>query len=442
MRSITAKLVLAFLGVSLASIVLIVFFARWSANEEFRKFLSAQDQANIASTFSDYYREQGSWAGVDEVTLSFGNLTQSGRYPFALVDNTGEVVFAGFGHTLGEIVSQPEMEQGIPIVVDENVVGTLLVSDAMPRMRPGGDAFLKRIDSVLLFSALGAALLALTLGLLLSRYLTRPIRELTAATRAISEGNLEQVVPVRSRDELGDLAASFNRMNADLARSLDLRRQMAADIAHELRTPISVILGHAEAVHDGVLPPSMENFEIIREEAGRLEHLVEDLRTLSRADAGELPIERQPVAPQKLLEDVRAIHSHRASQKNITVDVQAAPDLPEISVDFGRMIQVLSNLLDNALRYTPEGGQVMLSARQVGQMLEMRVQDSGPGLADDELAHIFDRFYRADASRQRDEGGSGLGLAIAKSLVEKHAGRIWAESRLGRGVTVVITIPI
>ena len=153
------------------------------------------------------------------------------------------------------------------------------------------------------------------LAFLLSRTLTRPIRELTAATHAVSAGQLEQEVPVRSRDELGELAASFNRMNAALARSTELRRQMTADIAHELRTPVSVIMGHAEAVHDGVMAPSLETFEIIRDEAERLDSLIEDLRTLSRADAGELPIEFQPVSPAKLLEKVQAMHKQRAAKR-------------------------------------------------------------------------------------------------------------------------------
>jgi signal transduction histidine kinase len=217
---------------------------------------------------------------------------------------------------------------------------------------------------------------------------------------------------------------------------------MTADIAHELRTPVSVIMGHAEAVHDGVLAPSLESFEIIRDEVERLDGLIEDLRTLSRADAGELPIEFQPVSPDKLLEKVQAMHKQQAARKNITIALRNAPDLPEISADPGRLVQVVSNLVDNALLYTPEGGRVMLSARVVAEDLELRVQDSGPGIAENEIGLVFERFYRSDPSRQRNEGGSGLGLAIAKSIVEKHGGSIWAESQPGEGTTIVIHLPI
>ena len=146
---------------------------------------------------------------------------------------------------------------------------------------------------MLVYSALGAAVVALLIGIFLSRTLTRPIRELTEATHAVADGNLGQLVSVRSKDEMGELAESFNQMSADLARSTEARKQMTADIAHELRTPLSLIIGHAEAVHDGVLPPNKENFEIVREEALRLEHLVDDLRTLSLADAGELRMDLQ-----------------------------------------------------------------------------------------------------------------------------------------------------
>jgi signal transduction histidine kinase len=171
---------------------------------------------------------------------------------------------------------------------------------------------------------------------------------------------------------------------------------MTADIAHELRTPLSLILGHAEAVHDGVLPPTRENFEIIREEAGRLEHLVNDLRTLSLADAGELTISLQTVEPGRLLKEVAALYQYQMQRKDINLGLDIASPIPDIEVDPGRMTQVLTNILDNALRYTPEGGRILLSAREAGNHVELAVQDSGPGLKAGELERIFNRFYRTD----------------------------------------------
>jgi signal transduction histidine kinase len=235
-------------------------------------------------------------------------------------------------------------------------------------------------------------------------------------------------------------------MSSELSRSVNARKQMTADIAHELRTPLSLILGHAEAVHDGVLPPSPENFEIIREEAARLEQLVNDLRTLSLADAGELSIAPQIIEPQRLLQEVAAIYQYQTQRKNIALDLDITSPLSQIEVDPGRITQVLTNILDNALRHTPEGGRITLSAKDANadEQVELVIQDSGPGLKAEELDRIFDRFYRVDASRQRDgafPGGSGLGLAIARSIVQAHGGQLSAESETGKGLKVIIRLP-
>jgi signal transduction histidine kinase len=231
-------------------------------------------------------------------------------------------------------------------------------------------------------------------------------------------------------------------MSEELDRSTSIRRQMTADIAHELRTPISIILGHADAVHDHVLQPSQETFDIIRDEASRLEHLVEDLRTLSMADAGELALTRRPISPNTLLEEVAAAYRPLALENGIKVRSEINPDLPDVNADPDRIAQVLGNVLSNALRHTLEGGSVTLSASLLEHEVEIRIQDTGPGIGAEDIEHVFDRFYRADKSRQRDSGGLGLGLAIAKSIVENHGGRIWAESSDDSGTTFCITLPI
>jgi signal transduction histidine kinase len=196
-----------------------------------------------------------------------------------------------------------------------------------------------------------------------------------------------------------------------------------------------------------VLPPSTENFEIIRDEASRLEHLVDDLRTLSLADAGELSFAPQPVAAENLLREVRSMYQYRAQQQGIALEQHVEPGLPPLQVDAGRMTQVLTNILDNALRHMPDSGtgthsagKVVLAATRAEDAVELSIQDSGPGVGADDLERIFDRFYRADSSRQRD-GGSGLGLAIAKSIVEMHGGQIRASSAPGEGLTISILLP-
>ncbi len=446
MRSITTKLVLAFLTISLLSTLLVVLFTRWRSAEEFRSFLLDQNRPSVVTTLSGYYQKNGSWQGITTLELNPQPppepRSQFNHGPFTLVDTTSHIVLAGEGYQVGNAVPVSDLASGVPIQVNGNTVGTLLISRSAYRVSPQGSNFLNRINLQILLSGLIAMVLALLLAIIFSRNITRPILELTAATQVVSGGQLAHEVPVRSRDEMGQLAASFNRMSADLARSLNLRRQMTADIAHELRTPISIILGHAEAVHDEVLPPSVETFEIIREEAERLEHLVDDLRILSMADAGELKLSLRLYSPHKLLHDTQKIYSHQARQKKISIQVKAAADLPEIEIDPERMKEVFSNIIENALRYTPQNGHITLSANLVEDVIQMSVRDTGPGVATEELDRIFERFYRTETSRARDKGGSGLGFAIAKSLVEKHNGRIWAESKSGEGLTIMIELPL
>jgi len=218
---------------------------------------------------------------------------------------------------------------------------------------------------------------------------------------------------------------------------------MTADIAHELRTPLSLIIGQAEAVHDGVMPPTLENFEIIREGAGRLERLVDDLRILSLADAGELAMAPLPIDPGKLVREVVSMFRSLVKDKQITLDMQLDEDLPLISIDPGRMTQVLGNIVDNAIRFTPQGGRIILSAGRKDDQVELAVQDNGRGVSADELGRIFDRLYRADASRQNDHNGmgSGLGLAIARSIVEMHGGQIQSSLPDGGGLRISILLP-
>ncbi len=447
MRSIRLKLVLSFIAISVLSTLLVVGFTRWRSREEFRTFLIDQNRPEMVRAFSEFYSQHGSWDGISNqdvmpppTTVTDPAQVQHG--PFTLVDgSTYRVVLAGQGYQVGSAVPPAAAASGIPIKSGNQIVGYLLINQPVYRIGAPGTAYLARFNLQIVYGGLIAIALALLLAIYLARTLTRPVRELTLATQAMMSGGPAQQVPVRSRDELGQLANSFNRMSSDLARLMELRRQMTADIAHELRTPISIILGHAEAVHDGVLPPSSETFEIVREEAERLEHLVEDLRTLSMADAGELKLAMEPYPPEELLRRAEKVYAHQASQKQIGIEVNADAHLPEIKVDAQRMKEVLTNILDNALRYTPQGGRITLSAARAGNEVEIRIQDSGPGVAADELDKVFERFYRADTSRTRDEGGSGLGFAIARSIVERHNGRIWAESQPGQGLTVIIRLP-
>ena len=447
MRSISSKLIIAFLSIGIVSVAIIFITARWNTRSEFIKFLTDQNQTDVITQLTEYHLTNGTWVEVSTIFVQ-----QGGGYPqepgnrppqpFTLADENGIVVFSNGKYKPGDRLSEDDLEAGTQITENGKVIG-IYVPLRMPfEGRPRELEFIERTNLTLFYGALIGAVLALILGILISRTLTRPIRELTRATHAISEGDLSQEVQVRTNDELGELAQAFNKMSAELSRSVNARKQMTADIAHELRTPLSLILGHAEAVHDGVLPPTVENFEIIREEATRLEHLVNDLRTLSLADAGELTINPQFIEPERLINEVTSLYQYETQRKNISLDVDVDSPLPTIEVDPGRMTQVLTNILDNATRHTPEGGQITLSAKQVNDKVELAVQDSGPGIPPETLDRIFERFYRTDSSRQRDgDGGSGLGLAIAKSIVQAHGGQLSAESEPGKGLRIIISLP-
>src|SRR5512139_607425 len=371
MRSISTKLILAFLSIGIISVTIIFLTARWNTRQEFIRFLTEQDRSNIVDQLTEYYENYGTWAGAEFYLYpTDGHQGLDGRpprrIPFILTDPRGAVLIANDRYRVGDKVSTSDLKEGVAITEEGKVVG-VLVPVPMPTFegQPREVEFIQRINLYLLYGALVGMVIALLLGIILSRTLTRPIRELTRATHAVSEGDLSQQVPVRSRDELGELAKAFNKMSAELSRSVNARKQMTADIAHELRTPLSLILGHAEAVHDGVLPPSAENFEIIREEATRLEHLINDLRTLSLADAGELSMQVETVEPQRLVQEVSALYQYQAQKKNIAFALEIAPALPPIEVDPGRMTQVLTNILDNAMRHTPEVGHILIAARGV-----------------------------------------------------------------------------
>jgi signal transduction histidine kinase len=442
---LTTKLILAFLLVSVLSTGLVVLSTRVAANLEFDNFLRDRYKSELAEQLARYYKRNGSWDGVEEQFRRFGREHFRPNIParlfFCITDANGVVVVPGANYKRGDLIAAEILQYGNAIIVDDKTVGIVFV-DSPGNNNPMEGEFLRRLDISIFFSAIGTIFLALLAGIILSRTITRPIRELTKATHTLTDGNLGQQVPVRSRDEIGELAQSFNKMSSDLARSFNLRKQMTADIAHELRTPLSLILGHAEGVKDGVLEPNRENFEIIREEAERLEHLVNDLRTLSLADAGELTVDFQPVSINDFISDIHAHYLSLFNQKRLTLNLELAPVILRANLDPNRFAQVLNNIMDNALRHTPAGGRVELKTQLTGNRIQLTVKDSGTGVTSAEAAHLFDRFYRVDESRARNDGGSGLGLAIAKSIVEMHGGKIWAESEIGQGLKVIIELPM
>lgn len=445
--SLTLKLTVAFLVVGLLGALLVAFFVGQRTQRAFDQFVTDRGRPSLPVDLARYYETNRSWAGVERLLAGVQQDQPGGLHGLEQVLTTAErqVIVGSERYPAGTQVPPDARARSQPIIVGTTVVGWL-IEDGVGRPRgpgsPEGD-FLQRVARAISYSALGAAMIALLLGIVLARTLTRPLRELTAATQVVAQGALGQLVTVRSRDELGALALAFNQMSTNLARAQTLRRQMTADIAHDLRTPLSVILGYTEALRDGKLPPEQEIFDTLHTEAQHLQRLIDDLRTLSLTDAGELPLTREMVAVESLLERAAAAHRARAQEQRVALTVDVAAGLPQVEVDVERMAQVLGNLLSNALRYTPPGGTIVLDAQQHAvAVVQLRVRDSGSGIAPDDLPHVFERFYRADASRHGSTGSSGLGLAIARGIVEAHGGSITVESALGHGTTFTISLPV
>ena len=327
----------------------------------------------------------------------------------------------------------------------DEMMGPEASQAAMEQMfGPAERAYLEAINSSLWLTGGLATLVAVTLGLLLARQIAGPVRALTMAARRLGAGDLDQRVPVRGRrDELGELAEAFNSMAEAVGRQEMLRRQMAADIAHELRTPLAVIQANLEAMLDGIRPLSAEEVADVHRETQLLSRLVTDLRDLSLAETGQLPLRKELTDLTTLVQTSVARFSSWAEEKGVRLAIEAAEDSLRADVDPDRVAQVLGNLLDNALRYTPPGGEVVVRLESGAQRDEVRVtvRDTGSGIPEEHLPNIFERFYRADRARTRTDGGSGIGLAVVKQLVEAHGGRVWAESRPGEGTTFGFVLP-
>ncbi len=456
MRSLFLKLTLAFLLIALIGATLTAVFIQRRTRTAFDRFLFDQQKDAVMDVLTEHYAQHGNWDDlakeVDQILFPpfvkpfpvappNAHGFESQRYPFVVVDAQGFIVY-GSTIWMEQPISPEILERGEPLVVEGETVGYLLnarISPQWERNSPQG-SFLATINQAMIFATLSAFGVALILSALLARSLTSPLRELSAATEKVTQGALGYTVTVRTKDEIGQLGQSFNRMSTELARINALRKQMTADIAHELRTPLSVLLGYTESLSDGKLQGTSQIYTTMHEMTRHLSHLVDDLRTLSLAEAGELSFNFQNLNLPTLLERLAQVYRPKAAEKDITMHVDYQPSVRQIHADLDRLIQVLDNLLSNALRHTPEGGAVWLSAKDQGSDVVVCVKDSGQGIPPEELPFIFDRFYRGDRSRT-PSGSTGLGLSIAKSLTEAMGGVIEIQSQWGEGSTFCLRFP-
>lgn len=307
-------------------------------------------------------------------------------------------------------------------------------------------AALGRVNRAVLIGGLVALIAALVVGFFVFRSITYPIDRLTVAAHQLAQGDLSvRVVDDRASrlgaDEISELGAAFNTMAGNMQQSERVRRDMTADIAHELRTPLTVMRGNLEAMLDGVYPFDAEHLNPVLNQVNLLTRLVEDLRTLALAEAGQLPLEKRTTDLGALIQRTITSFEAQAATQQITLQTEIEPDLPVVEVDPDRMQQTVGILISNALRYTPPQGTITIVAHSDRASVMIEVADTGSGIAPEDVPYVFDRFYRADKSRARESGGSGLGLAIAKSIVEAHGGSIAARSKTEHGTLLQISLP-
>ncbi len=348
------------------------------------------------------------------------------------------------GHVAGDRLAPSDLASGRALVVDGRRVGTAFVPhDAaaaladFPASSP--EARFVASSTAALAVALGLALaVALGVGVWLTGRTVRPLRRLTEAARGIAAGELGRSVHIAQHDEVGALADAFNTMSARLAESTELRKRMTSDVSHDLRTPVTAVLGTLELIETGVLAPTPERIRAARIQAERLARLIESFHTLAIADAGELPVHAVCLSPTEALRHAAALFEARAESAGIRIVVEA-DDALDVCADPDRLAQVLGNLVSNALRHTPPGGRVTLSARTAPDGVALAVSDTGTGIAPGVLPHVFERSVRGDGARSGE--GAGLGLSIVRSLTEAMRGTVSAVSAPGAGTTVTMTLP-
>ncbi len=457
MSSLYWKGMVAFLIVILVAVGTVAVLTARATETAFRRYTLTRGVLweAVTAELAAYYAAQDSWAGIQEALI----LTPDRRHgmggrgatdhplrqvDFRILDAEGRVVASTEGSPRGSM-PRTTFEDAVPIEVDGEIVGHLL-----PALRPvpswpldaAQTAFLDQVQRRLWIGAAAALAVALVVGGVLFRSITAPLRELTAASEAIAGGDLSTRADVRGDDEVAQLADAFNSMASSLAQMEEARRNQSADIAHELRTPLTVLQGTLEAMLDEVYPTDADNLEAALSQTRTLSRLIEDLRVLALADAGELRLEKEELDLDGLLKGIVEAYQPRAKVQAIVLALETPAGLPPVSADRDRLIQVMGNLLTNSLQYVSDGGHVRVEAEERDEEVAVLVKDNGPGVLPDDLPHLFERFWRADPARRRATGGSGLGLAIARHIVEAHGGHMWAVETDGGGLTIGFTLPV
>lgn len=468
MKTLRQRLALTHTLVALLAVVVIGLLAGVPI---IRAYTILESQ-NASFFLSAYYEQQEGWDDIGEYLEDQPAL--KGRR-LVLADADRRVLFDTTHQLDGTMLPLDIQLRSVRVLVHNRTVGhvTLLVDETNEALQ--GRLLGRSITFIVFIGSLVASSVAVLVALVISKRLTQPLLSLTARVQRLASGERHEPIEEPAERELADLSRAFNTMAAQLAHQEDLRRQLMADIAHELRTPLSVLRLQLEGLEDGIEAPTPHVFASLTHEVGLLTRLVEDLRLLSLTDAGQLHLELEALDPVRLIQRVASVVTPRAHQHGIVLRVEPATGIAMVWADAQRLQQVLLNLVENALRYTPSGGHVTLRVGADNQYpavseaardralvgdneqsasssspsapaddpaaVVFEVEDTGVGIAPEDIAHIFDRFYRADRTRRRETGGSGLGLAIVQRLVEAQGGTVGVTSTLGKGTTFRVVVP-
>jgi len=429
--------------------------SRFTTQQEVQEFLGHGGQVgleHLADSLESYYTENGSWADLGSLpSTSSGQDRGQGQRAGGNVDisdhifadSDGIVLISPIEDDLGKRLGDDILAQSITLTVSGQVVGYLLPEGGITALPEDFEEILiERVNRATLLGALISGSIAVVFALILAAIILKPVRGLTTAANQMSQGDLSQRVKVQGKGELAILGETFNQMAESLQTGEANRRAMTADIAHELRNPLAIQRAHLEALQDGVYPLTNENLIPVLKQNYQLSRLVEDLRTLALADAGELVLDKQRINLTEVCRDTMARFEPQAKVKALELSCEHDLTQSFVKADRERLQQILDNLMQNALRYAPDGGAIVLTLKQVRNMAVITVHNNGPQIPDEVLKHLFERFYREDKARDRARGGTGLGLAIARKLAEAHGGTLSIENHPEGGVTFKLTLPM
>ena len=454
-KSLKTRLILTYAAVALVTVLVALLFVRFRSGQSLRNLVIDQQVEEMSIMVEEYYTTNQSLDGFVYYYLST-MLRSGGDSPFfqpprdsdpedirgirGLVDTDGKTLLPTQNLPVGVVVPERWLDGAREVEVDGVAVAWILIDEKSLELSRSEQMFMGQVNLAIAIAAGAGILTAVITGVLLAAGILKPIRKLTEASEQMAQGALGQQVDVSSKDEIGRLSESFNRMSIDLARADAERKRLTADITHDLSTPLQIVSGYIEMYENGDVSLNPQQLGIIKAELENLKRLVGDLTVLTQAEGGGVEILLSPVAPNQLLEQIAEAFQPLANQQGVDLrlDLDQTPVI--ISADEGRMLQVFKNLMENALRHTPNGGTVTLASK-VGEQVELSVADTGEGIAAEDLPLIFERFYQADKARTGSKGKMGLGLAICKALVELQGASIRAESAgVGQGTRITVTI--